>query len=392
MVTGRLLILDDEPSVGETFTFIAEDAGFECRATTSPAEFFDAVDRWGPTHIAVDLIMPEMDGVEVLRRLAEQRCEALVAITSGVGSRVLDAARRTAAESGLRIVGVLGKPFSMEDVRGFLASRADAAPRRRVPVKDRAEPTEEELRSALDHDELVLAFQPKVRCADGALAGFEALVRWNHAGTIIYPDAFIPLAERTGLIDELTEVVLRGSVRWLAESFPSTDLAMSVNISARSLSAHELGDRVFEECRAAGLDPARLILEVTESSAMEDPHRSLELLTRLRVRGFHLSIDDFGTGFSSMVQLVRLPFSEVKVDKSFVMELGRSQESRAVVKSIVGLAESLGLRSTAEGVEDAEALAYLREVGCTLAQGYHIARPMFGEAALEWARGWKGLA
>lgn len=392
MPNGRLLILDDEPSIGETFTYIGEDAGFECRATTSPAEFFAAVDSWAPTHIAVDLIMPEMDGVEVLRLLAERRCEAMVVITSGVGSRVLDAARRTAAESGLRIAGVLGKPFTMDEVKAFLARRSGPVPKPRVPVRDQAEPTEEELRSGLDHGELVLAFQPKVRCEDGALAGFEALVRWDHGGTIIYPDRFIPLAERTGLIDQLTEVVLRDAVRWLATHFTDAQLAMSVNISARSLSAHELGDRIFDECRAHGLDPARLILEVTESSAMQDPLRSLELLTRLRVRGFHLSIDDFGTGFSSMVQLVRLPFSEVKVDKSFVMELGRSQESRAVVRSIVDLAASLGLRSTAEGVEDAEALAYLREVGCTLAQGYFIARPMFSEAALAWAREWKGLA
>jgi EAL domain-containing protein (putative c-di-GMP-specific phosphodiesterase class I) len=137
--------------------------------------------------------------------------------------------------------------------------------------------------------------------------------------------------------------------------------------------------------RSYGLDPSKLILELTETSAMKDPVSSLAFLTRLRMNGVQLSIDDFGTGYSSMVQLVRLPFSEIKIDKSFVGDAMRSSEARAVIQSIVDLGHSLELRVVGEGVEDADTLRYLREIGCDLAQGYFIGRPMPGDAVLEWA-------
>ncbi|MDV7392922.1 EAL domain-containing protein, partial [Arthrospira platensis SPKY1] len=145
-------------------------------------------------------------------------------------------------------------------------------------------------------------------------------------------------------------------------------------------------DRLAQRCLQLQLAPERLILELTETSAMDDPVASLGLITRLRMKGFHLSIDDFGTGFSSMLQLVRLPFSELKVDKSFVMTALQSEESRTVVKSIVDLGRSLGLRTVAEGVETAEVFDFLRKIGCDQAQGYHIARPMTGDATLRWMR------
>jgi EAL domain-containing protein (putative c-di-GMP-specific phosphodiesterase class I) len=145
-----------------------------------------------------------------------------------------------------------------------------------------------------------------------------------------------------------------------------------------------LADVLTSLCREYLVAPERVVLELTESSAMVDPILSLDLLTRLRVKGFQLSIDDFGTGYSSMVQLVRLPFSEIKVDRSFVMQAEQSQESRTVIKSIVDLGHSLGLVVTAEGVEDLSTLNYLNSLGCDLAQGYFIARPMAGEAARAW--------
>jgi len=150
-----------------------------------------------------------------------------------------------------------------------------------------------------------------------------------------------------------------------------------------------LVERIVDRCAARHIAPERLIFELTETSAMEDPIASLDLLTRLRMKGFQLSIDDFGTGYSSMLQLVRLPFSEIKVDKSFVMTANRSAESRTVVRSIIELGHSLGLRATAEGVEDADTLAYLKSLACDLAQGFLIARPMSGADACKWnpARG-----
>lgn len=187
------------------------------------------------------------------------------------------------------------------------------------------------------------------------------------------------------MIDALTEQLFEQGLRWLSESFPSSSISLSLNISAKGLADVHLGERLSELCHVLTIDPARVTFELTESSAMDDPVKSLALLTRLRMKGFQLSIDDFGTGFSSMVQLVRLPFSEIKVDKSFVMTAMGSHEALTVVKSIIDLGKGLGLRVVAEGVEDAKTLDLIASLGCDFAQGYFIARPMSGEAATAWA-------
>jgi EAL domain-containing protein (putative c-di-GMP-specific phosphodiesterase class I) len=390
----RLLILDDDVAVCELIRHIAEPAGFATRTTLEPADFFREIEAWSPSHVALDLVMPAMDGVQVLAHLAERGCRARIVITSGVGSRVLGAAGRAGTEHGLDIAGVLAKPFSPAALRDLLSAKPAAggaspgAARSSPAPAGGFEVDERNLGQAIARRELVVVYQPKIRCADRALAGFEALVRWMHPEWgVIPPDRFIPFAERHGVIDAITESVLDQSLGWLAGAFPSgAGLApsLAVNISARSLGDMDLIERISARCRSHGIEHARLTFELTESSAMQDPVKSLDLLTRLRVRGFALSIDDFGTGFSSMVQLARLPFSEIKVDKSFVMESQTSAESRAVVRSIVDLGHSLGLTTTAEGVESEAILTYLRSIGCDLAQGYHIARPMTAEAVQRW--------
>ena len=388
MDQGRLLILDDDLLVGQTLANVAEGIGFDTRLTSTPKEFFIVLDQWNPTHIAVDLVMPDMDGVEVMRLLAERGCQAKIIISSGVGSRILDAARRSAAEHGLDIAGVLSKPFRQATARTLLAAHGtDRAVRvaRKPGSECRFEVTEVALRQALDGHEFQLAYQPKIECKTGAVAGFEALVRWHHpAAGVIMPDQFIREAENWDLIDALTREVSEQALSWLSQSFAGSALSISINISARTLVDFQLGDFASSLCRRLMIDPGRVIFELTESSAMTDPVAALGLLTRVRMKGFHLSIDDFGTGYSSMVQLVRLPFSEIKVDKSFVMAAAQSQEARTVTKSIVDLGHSLGLLATAEGVEDAPTLDFLNAIGCDLAQGYFIARPMPGNVVADW--------
>lgn len=398
MVTiGKLLILDDEVAIATTVARIAETVGFETRMTTVPAEFFGLLDEWQPSHIALDLVMPEMDGVQVMVNLANRACRARIIITSGVGNRVLDAAGRSAAEHGLDIAGVLPKPFSPAALRKLLLdtdARLDSgtgAHKFATPPRD-IQLAPAHLRQALAERQLFLAFQPQIACETGALAGVEALVRWAHPelGTIM-PDRFIPMAESAGLIDDLTDQVLDLGLAWLSKVFPggddsnNGDVTLSVNISASTLGARDFVQHALRACRKYEIDAARLILELTETSAMRDPIASLDQLTRMRMKGFQLSIDDFGTGFSSMLQLARLPFSELKVDKSFVMTAMQSMESRAVVRSIVDLGRSLGLRTVAEGVEDGATLEFLKSLNCDVAQGYFIARPMPGEAVAEWA-------
>jgi EAL domain-containing protein (putative c-di-GMP-specific phosphodiesterase class I)/FixJ family two-component response regulator len=406
--SGRLLILDDDPAVGAFIGSTAAMSGFDARAEADPSAFFRLLDDWLPTHIALDLVMPEMDGVEVLVELAHRKCKAQIIITSGIGGRVLEAAARSAHEHGLHIAGVLTKPFLVSALTNILrpgphARSADAKQDTRVEESDKTadvfETSKRELERALANRELHLVYQPKIECATGCLAGFEALVRWTHPRHgLILPDRFIRLAEESGLIDALTDEVLDQAVKWLTMHRPNVtatdptpphncippNISMSINLSAKSLNDLTFVDRVTAWCHDCDVDPAVLIFELTETSAMDDPATSLALLTRLRMKGFQLSIDDFGTGYSSMLQLVRMPFSEIKVDKSFVMTALISKESRTVVRSIVELGRSLGIKVVAEGVENAETLEYLKQIECDLAQGYFVGRPMNGDALEQW--------
>jgi len=407
MDSGRLLIFDDDPGVGNIIRLIAEKSGLSARLVTHPEDFFRAVGEWRPTHITIDLVMPDMDGVQVLVELAARNCKANVIITSGMGGRVLDAAGRSASDHGLNIVGVLAKPFGTAAMQELLLqpggpAAAGARASLREPDRQSGEITVAELSRGIENHELRVAYQPKVECATGHLAGFEALVRWSHPQRgLIMPERFIPLAEKHGLITALTDEVLDQSLDWFSTYLivtaasanavractPRSDVSLSINLSATALKDRSMVEDITARCARRSVPPERLIFELTETGAMEDPVKSLELLTRMRMKGFRLSIDDFGTGYSSMLQLVRMPFSEIKVDKSFVMSGTRSKESLAVVKSIVDLGRSLGLTSTAEGVEDPGMFEYLKRVGCDFAQGYWIGRPMNRDAAETWAAG-----
>lgn len=406
--TTRLLILDDDPLIGRTIANIAAIAGVDARYVDEPLEFFRQVKAWQPDFIALDLVMPAMDGVQVMVELARLDCHAEIIISSGVGGRVLDAAARSAAEHGLNIAGVLAKPFSPARLRDLLNHSADTHPQSTAVPSGLAmtpiapdEISREDLLDALRDEQITLVYQPKINCRTGLLAGFEALARWTHPDLgPVGPDRFIPLAEQYGLIDQLTESVMVQSLRWLSnlpmqlEKSPDFDylrrrlreITLSINISASSLNNGDLFERMVEYCQSMGILPERLIFELTESCAMEDPVSSLDILTRLRMKGFHLSIDDFGTGYSSMLQLARLPFSEIKIDKSFVMTAAASKESRTVIKTIIDLGHGLGLYTSAEGIENREVLVYLRNIGCDLAQGYEIARPMPPDSVLDWLR------
>lgn len=378
-------MLDDEPAVGTTIGTVAVRAGFETRVTTTAEEFFRLQQEWRPTHVVLDLIMPDVDGIEVLHELARRRCAAAIIIMSGASGRVLDAAHRAATERGLTVAGVMQKPFSISRLRTLLSEGAYTPDH--IGLAPPAPPDavgEDELWTALEKRQLDIFLQPKISCATGELKGFEALVRWLHPERgLVLPDAFVPLAEETGLIEPLTDQVLAMGLDWLAE-FDRPELNLSLNLSARSFDDIGLADRIEAACRKKGIEPGRIVLEVTETSAMNNPVTMLDLSTRLRLKSFQLSIDDFGVGYASLVHLARLPFSEMKVDAKFVVNLARSEEAQKIVKAIIGLGRSLGLCVVAEGVEEREALDILRHYDCDMAQGYFVARPMPTTAVAAW--------
>jgi diguanylate cyclase (GGDEF)-like protein len=238
-----------------------------------------------------------------------------------------------------------------------------------------------DLHGALDRDELELHYQPKLDLSFGLVTGVEALVRWTHPtlGSLA-PDVFVGLAESTGLIDQLTRNVLAAALKqcraWMDDGL---NLTVAVNLSARNVLDPALPEQVAAALAAAGVPAHRLVLEITESSVMEDADRTVPTLLRLAAIGVTLSLDDFGTGYSSLSYLQRLPVQEVKIDRSFVAGLTDAAApgaSEVLVRSIVSLGASLGLRVVAEGVESAAALDRLRELGCDVVQGYHVSRPL----------------
>jgi EAL domain-containing protein (putative c-di-GMP-specific phosphodiesterase class I)/FixJ family two-component response regulator len=383
----RLLILDDDAAVGMTIAAIAATLNFETRATLNSADFFQVLLEWQPTHVALDLIMPEVDGIEVMRYLGKQRSQVAIVITSGVGSRILDAAYRLAMEQGLNVLGTVSKPFRLDDLRRLLTCDITSTYSLQAnPISaDLLTITPETLHSAIQSRQFNVWYQPKISCQTGKLAGFEALVRWHHPELgLVMPDRFIPLAEDCGAIEPLTEQILTQALQWFSTRCSSPEELLSLNISARSLNNILFADRVAVLCQRQGIRPQQIILEVTETSAMSDPVASLDVLTRFRLKGLNLAIDDFGIGYSSLIQLARLPFSELKIDKTFVTTAMQSGESRTIIKAIVGLGSGLGLRVTAEGVEDRQTLQFLQDVGCNLAQGYFISRPMPASQAFDW--------
>jgi diguanylate cyclase (GGDEF)-like protein len=293
-----------------------------------------------------------------------------------------------APEDGTEMVDLLQRA----DVAMYLAKFDHAGLCRYDPARDHYDAAKlhlvSQLRHAIDAGQLVLHYQPKATVADGSPRAVEALLRWQHPELgLLYPDAFVPLAEQTDLIDKLTAWVMTRALGEIADMGDAVgDLAVAVNISARNLIRPDFAVQVIGILTASGMPAERLIVEITETALLVDPARAATVLGELAAAGVTVSIDDFGIGQTSLSYLATLPVGELKIDKSFVMDMLANPTHAAIVASVVDLGHNLNLRVVAEGVEDAAVLDRLRATGCDLAQGYHIARPMPGRALGEWLR------
>lgn len=365
---NRLLIIDDELKMAKIIAKGATMSGYQANYTDQPDEFFRRLKEEQPGVVIIDLQMPETDGVEVLRQMAEFGCLAKVVVCSGIDMRTIETALRLGSELGLTMVGALNKPVRLAEIRELLESLKSGSDEASV----------ESLNTAIKNDELFLVYQPKVNLRSGRVTGLEALLRWRTAsGVIMPPDSFLPFAEDQNLMDPLTDWVLKHAVdqlaKWTAEGY---QINLAINISASNLHNLSLPDTMAGLCNAAGLHPAHFTLELTETATMDDAAAMMDVLARFRIKEFSLSIDDFGTGFSSLTQLQRLPFSEIKIDKSFVIGMDRTKESAIIAKTIVDMGHNLGLEVCAEGVESEPSMEMLRDFGCDYAQGYFISKPV----------------
>ena len=379
----HLLIIDDEEDVAKLIAEVADGLGFLTKMIYDGAAFQDAYHRHRPHAIILDLNLPKVDGIELLRFLGQQSCQAKVFIASGVDSRTLAAATSVGKQLNLDIVGSLPKPLMVEDIEQALtplAHMGNGIGKRQIS-------------EALANGEMQVRYQPKVdlmHLTGTRMSGVEALVRWiPPTGSMIYPDEFLPAAQECGLMSDLTDVVaeqaLQATRTWHDLGL---DITTSINLDGTMLDDLVLPDRLYDMTLRTGVDPGWITFELTESAAMADAAATMEILTRLRVKGFNVAIDDFGTGYSSLVQLYRLPFNELKIDKSFVMDIGRNKEAGIIVETLAVLGKKLGLTVCAEGIETQAMLDHVRNCGCDLGQGYLFSKPVEAEMVTSLARHW----
>jgi EAL domain-containing protein (putative c-di-GMP-specific phosphodiesterase class I)/FixJ family two-component response regulator len=386
MTSGIILAIDDDPDFCDLITDTAEARGLSCTATTKPDEFLAALSPL-TSLILIDLMMPEMDGIELLRRLGERHCKANVVLISGVGKRIIEVAEELAKAHGLSIVGRLQKPFRVTELEDLFERhcRPVAVPFTRPRSKIAVEDTD--LRRAIERDQFVVHYQPQIDIASGEVIGLEALARWQHPEYgLVFPDDFISRLEGLGLIDQLGWIVMK---RGLAEvnSFANhggVAPRLAFNVSASSLDDLKFPDKMSALIATHGFSPENVTLEITESGLIKEFTRTLDVLTRLRIKRVHLSIDDFGTGYSMMQQLRNIPATELKIDRSFVINMLESDTDRVMVQKTIEIGHELDMKVVAEGVETSEQLEFLRSKGCDIAQGYLFSRPPPAKDLLDW--------
>lgn len=340
--------------------------------------------------IVTDIDMPGMDGMSFIRRLGEAGVGASLIITSSLDRSLLDTIETMSGAYGMRLLGTAEKPATKERFGELIALHWRAKPNPEKPKPGPAPFTLDEILAGLRADEFEPFYQPKIELKTGKVKGAEALARWRHPRNgITPPHAFLGMLEDNAQISELTWAMLDRSARdcraWREAGF---DLDVAVNLSVKQLADPGISEAITFQVTSQGLDPKHMILEITESAAMTDVGRVLENLTRLRMKGFGLSIDDYGTGYSSMQQLTRIPFTELKIDQSFVQHAAHQESSRMILESSLEMAKKLGITSVAEGAETQEDWKLLRESGCDLAQGFFIAKPMAAAEFPDWVRAW----
>lgn len=388
-----VLLIDDEPFALKLLSHQIERSGYVLRHPhgDSMAGLADARSLVGRDALLfLDLQMPDLDGIEFIRALAQFGFDGELVLVSGEHRRIVQVAMRLARAHGLRVLGSLDKPVRLEDMALLLAQPAVAAARQAHLGKTPDWMTRAELQQAVEGGQLRNVYQPKVSLRDGRLAGVETLVRWHHpVHGLVPPDEFIHFAEREEMIHLVTRQVLGEALaqmqRW---DQAGLQLQVAVNISMDDLDNLAFPDDVAQAARLRGGTLTRLLLEVTESRLMRDPLRAVDALGRLRLKRVGLSIDDYGTGHSSLSQLRDLPFDELKLDQSFVRGAHQREDLRCILESTIRMAQTLELNTVAEGVETLEEWQLLRQLGCECAQGWFICRALPGDEIPAWQAQW----
>ncbi len=327
--------------------------------------------------VICDLSMPKMDGLALIRRMSECQFKGSILLLSAMEESLLRSAAKMVSIFKIRMIGALAKPIDPIALQNNLLKHFEQTSQR-VHKEFTINLTSEDLDNALAQQQLTPYFQAQVSLADGKLHGFESLVRWHHPKFgVITPDSFIELAEQSGHMTELTELMFSKSIEKL-NTLPRmySAVKLAINISPSGLEDNVLQSVLLSLDSKLNDNKQKITIELTEQSAIKNSAMALEVLSRFRMHGFNISIDDFGIGYSTMEQLSEFPYSELKIDRQFVDKMDSDPKALIIVESCIRLAKKLKLKTIAEGVENSKQWRLLKELGCDYCQGYFVSKPI----------------
>lgn len=393
---ASLLIVDDSTVQRQHAAALCRELGIELiYEAGNGSEALELLSRLilRPSLMIVDLEMPGMDGVELIQHLHQRQLDIPLIVASGRENALIQSVETMSGVLGLHVLAGLQKPLKLDQLAKALGHYSEAhsvAPEKELGIL--APFGAAELAHAIGSGEILAHYQPKVDIRTGIVRGVEALARWQHPKMgLIPPGRFIPLAEQEGQIHALTLSIMAQALAQAAIwNTRGLKLSVAVNLSPRLLDSPGLVQESSALLDRHSLQAEQIVLEITESSVVAYHGAALGVLARLRIKGFGLSIDDYGTGFSSMQQLARIPFTELKIDRSFVHGAHQRKNLRVILQSALDMAHRLELVTVAEGIETLEDWHLLQELGCTIGQGYLIAKPMPAAALPQWLKSHHG--
>lgn len=384
-VLTRLLLLQAMRALGYTNIYEA-DSGQQALAILKAEKHFDV--------LVCDIQMPGIDGLSFLRKAADVGHITSVILASAIDLDLSLAIQQLARLSGYQVLGAVNKPFSREELAELMQRYRPAALHDNRSIAGKLpEAMEIEDGLGLFRGSFVPFYQPQVNLATREVVGLEALVRWQHPEYgVLSPAMFLETARKLGMLGSMTQSMIRQGLRFLRDNSLVGRLHLSINLEVEQLAEANLLDSVRHLLEEEGVPARSLVLEVTESSLLNASILSIENLVRLRLLGCGISIDDFGAGFSCLQRVCEMPCSELKLDASLIRSMPYNPRSQAAVDSVLHLAQRLGIQVTAEGIETEQQLNLLRNLNCSIGQGYLFARPLPGDELIAWLQRFHPLA